>query len=285
MKPDERERLHAMLAEDTGSIDEADDLLPMMQALKRWPAPPIHESEISQLLSALQPEMPETGWRRLWRTLGSSHTLLILRAQIRVISREIWLASALVILLGTLVTLISYDSQADNFTPLVFLAPVVTAIGVSLLYDAEQEPIFELEDSTPPGLSLLLLARMTLIFSFDLALALVGSVILALAHTEISLFPLIMAWLLPMTFLSALAYFLSIVSRNAVFSMAFSLIIWGMHVAFTPAASESGLLYMLSLPGLTDPNMRPVLFTLSALLVGLASQFLQNADQRMESSQ
>jgi hypothetical protein len=265
----EAERLRAMLREDGDSPDEVNDLVNVVSRLKKWDAPAPRPEATARLLDVLSQEMPaparsilpsSSHWYEWW-------PLLLIRSQVRVVRREIWAASALIMLLGTLVTLTSYTSGYGGATPIAILAPVVAALGVALLYDSDVEQMLELEDSTPASVRLLLLARLTLVFGFDLMLALAGSLALVLFHADVSLTPLVLSWLAPMTFLSGLAFLLSIVSGDAIVGSLAGLMIWGAHIWMRSMSQSSVLVYLLSLPGLSALETRPLLFVLTPILV------------------
>ncbi len=280
------EQLRAMLREDTGADDEADELLQVVSRLKDWKAPAADTKLTIRLLEVLEHEMPAVEanipllskhWYEWW-------PLLIMRSQFRVVRREIWAASALIMLLGTLVTLATYNTALGSATPIAILAPLVAAFGVALLYDSDVEHMLELEDSTPASTRLLLLARLTLVFGFDLLLSLIASIVLVLAHADVSLWPLVMSWLAPMTFLSGLAFTLSIFSGDAIAGSLAGLLIWGMHVLFRSVASSEWLPYLLSLPGLSALETRPLLFVLAPLLVVLSLWWVGHNERRIGDS-
>ena len=137
----------------------------------------------------------------------------------------------------------------------MIVAPLVAACGVAFLYGLDADPALELQLATPVSPRLILLARLALLFGFNLAITLVCSVGLALARAQISLLPLIAAWLAPMTFLSALAFLLSVLFFNSLASVLISLLLWiGMalrhFVEFSP---------LRLLPDLLRVDLRPAL--------------------------
>jgi hypothetical protein len=131
------------------------------------------------------------------------------------VHREIWPASALVIGLGYITALIAAQSAV-----IYALAPLVAAGCVSLIYGPENDPAFELALSTPTSPRQILLARLVLVFGYNLGLALAATLALLpfLAGQQVDLLQnvqplfgtLIFAWLAPMTFLSAAALALSL---------------------------------------------------------------------------
>lgn len=260
------------------SFDDLDDenLHDTARFLNLWPAPQPTAAQTAQLIEHLLPEMPR---RSRLREAWEWWPLLLMRAQFRVLRHEIWAASALVIALGVVVTFGSY--QSGSLTPLAALAPVVAALGVALLYDGDLVLVFELEDSTPASVRLLLLTRLTLVFGFNLVLALAGSVLLAAVRADVLLWPLVLSWLAPMAFLSALAFWLSIVTGDSVAGMVFSLLIWGMHVVLRSTPITNPILSVLSLPGLGDAAMRPMLIGVALLLLLVAFWMVGRIERRI----
>jgi hypothetical protein len=277
-----KERLRAMLGEDLDSAEDADALLETVLLLRRWDAPEIHPAQTDSLAQQLAAALPsETLIQRLKRSVSQSWPLQVLWAQVRVVRGAIWWASVLVMLIGTLVTLGTYGQNANTLLPLAVIAPIVTACGVALLYDGETEQMLELENATRVGGVLLLLARLALVFGANLLLALAGSVLLALTHADLSLWPLVMSWLAPMTFLSALAFFLSVASIEPLIGASFSLGLWVVHLSLTTQAGDNLLLSLLSLPGLRVAESRPALFLVSALLVIVALWMMGQSEHRI----
>lgn len=270
------DRLERLLRDDLPDADVRGD---MAQFLRRVPAPQPTAGDTAQLIERLLPEMPRPSRRRALREWWP---LLLLRAQFRIVRREIWAASALVMALGVLVTLASYTGT--GLTPLAALAPVMAAVGVALLYDGDLTLMFELEDSTPASVRRLLLARLTLVFGFNLVLALAGSFLLALVHADVLLWPLVLSWLAPMAFLSALAFWLSVISGDSVTGAVFCLLIWGSHIVLRTAPTPNPIIYMLSLPGLGDAAMRPALIGAALVLLVAAFWLVDRKERRISNA-
>jgi hypothetical protein len=270
----ETDRLQEMLHQDLGEGDEARELSSTVQQLGRWPAPTPTPQETARLIEALRPVLPEQTvrkpgwWCSTFCSLGAGWPWLLLRAQAKVVRGEIWAASALVIALGTLTTLLA-DGEASSVStlPLVLIAPVVAAVGISFLYGAESDPALELELATPTSPRLVLLARLVLVYGFDLGLGLMGSVTLAALMPELSLWPLVTTWLAPMSALSALAFLLTVLSTDATLGTLTSLGLWGLQSVLRIV--DPAFLY-LRLPDLTAPAARPWLWAAALGLGGLA---------------
>ncbi len=164
------------------------------------------------------------------------------------VHREIWLASALVVGLGYIAALVSAHSEF-----VYALAPLVAAGCVSLIYGPENDPAFELALSTPTSPRQILLARLVLVFGYNLGLVLAAALALlpVLAghplqmtqHLGPMLGTLILSWLAPMTFLSAAALALSlwIGAPNAVTA---TYIIWLVYLLSGPLRSPQAGLHL-----------------------------------------
>lgn len=268
-KSSREDRLRALLAEDVDSPEDAESLLLLLTYLEAWSSPSPTSAATSRLVESLLPELPEPDSPLEYGL--SWWPLLLLRAQLRIVRGEIWLATALVMMLGVIVTLATYDPTTTSLLPFTVLAPVMAAVGVALLYDSDIRQMFELEDTTPASARLLLLARLTLVFGFNLLTGIAGSVVLALLQSDLSLWPLILSWLAPMTFLSAFAFFLSVVTTDAFFGIVVGLFVWGGHVLMQLFPHLDNFSFALSLPGLIAAENRPVLFAVALLLVTVAT--------------
>ena len=203
--------------------------------------------------------------RRVWQ---------LLRSQMPLVHREIWPASTLVIALGFVAALLSAHAAF-----IYALAPLVAAACISLIYGAENDPAFELALSTPTSPRQILLARLVLVFGYNLGLALVASVglLLALANQPSPpvLETLVLAWLGPMTFLSAAALVISLwIGASSAISLTY--IAWLAQLLVGPLHSpQSGLILppeaLAALTGYQSFwQATPLLLALSALLFAAA---------------
>ena len=254
------------LSKDTGSPEEAAELSPVILKLLEWKASPptAHETaRLTDILSRLlKARRNSTVSYRLY--LG----WLVLCSQLRVIQYEIWAASFIVMGLGTLVTLgYSISNATDVTLPFVLIAPVAAAAGIAFLYGPSVDPALEIELTTPVSPRQVLVARLVLVFGFDLIFGLVGSAVLSLLRADILFWPLVSAWLAPMTFLSSLAFLMITLTLDPGVSLLACLGLWifenltrlvpGVHVPF-------------SIPDLTSAAIHPWLWLLAVLLSGPA---------------
>ncbi len=143
-----------------------------------------------------QPTAPRLAFRRVTQ---------LLRAQAFLVQREMWPATASVMALGVIIALISKHAEF-----IYFVAPLIAAASLSVLFGPEHDPAHELALSTPTSSWKLLLARLSIVSAYNLMLALAALTFLMIAFPPGLLGTLALGLLAPMAFLSALALLLSI---------------------------------------------------------------------------
>mgnify|MGYP005846755333 CR=1 FL=1 len=249
--------------------------------LRRLSAPPARPEARDRLMSALlaeadhvlparrpTPAIPRLRWG--WLVLG---------AQIRIVHRFTWIASLLVMALGFFVTLMLYRPGTGAELPFVIVAPLVAALGVAFLYGVDIDPALELQLATPVSPRLILLARLTLVFGFNLAVGLACSLALSLFPTGLSLWSIVLSWLAPMAFLSALAFLLSVLFFDPLFSALMSLLIWGVLV-WRRFSDLNAYPFMEYVPNLLAPEFRLLLVVASVAGVVLALWLTDTGERR-----
>jgi hypothetical protein len=166
------------------------------------PAPPhLAERALEQIH---QPAAPRLAFR---------HVVQLLRSQTFLVQREMFPATAAVMALGVIVALISKHAEF-----IYFIAPLMAAASLSILFGPEHDPAHELALSTPTSSWKLLLARLSIVSAYNLLLALAAMLILMIAFPPGLIGTLTLGLLAPMAFLSALALLLSmwIGTNNAI---------------------------------------------------------------------
>lgn len=266
------EEIWRKLQEDTGDRDKGDALRPLAEQMAQWitpvPSPQESESLLQTLLArlpaaspaAMSPHHPITSPMTEW------WPWLLLKGQLRVVRGSLWLAAALLMVLGVLVTLLSGNPNEPTLWFVLF-APLIAAATMSFIYGPDTDPAQELIHATPVPPALLLLSRMLLVFSFDLLLALMGSAALAFTQPDVRFWPLIQSWLAPMTFLSAFAFCLTVFTLKAEAGILFSLALW-----FTQVLLEADMVrvWVWFWPDLLAPAAQPWLWVLALLLGGIS---------------
>jgi hypothetical protein len=158
----------------------------------------------------------------------------LLRAQVFLVHREMWPASAAIMLMGVVIALLSKHIEA-----VYFIAPLVAAASLTVLFGPAYDPAYELVMATPTSPWRILLARLSIVSAFNLLLAMVAGLFLLLIIPPNLFGSLILGWLGPMAFLSTLALLISlwIGTGNAV---TISYFLW--IVQYIPYRSMNNLL-------------------------------------------
>ncbi len=133
------------------------------------------------------------------------HTWQLLRAQAPLARREMWPASAAVMALGVVAALLSKHTEA-----VYFLAPPVAVASMAGLTGPGHDPAYEIILATPTSPWKVLLARLSVVSGYNLLLSLAATLALLAFVPPALLGTLIMGWLGPLAFLSALALLLSL---------------------------------------------------------------------------
>ncbi|MGD0612940.1 MAG: hypothetical protein ABSB41_15685 [Anaerolineales bacterium] len=258
--------LLARLSEDLGSPEEAAELTPVIRRLENWKAPAPAAEDTLRLTGTLYRLL------KVHRKNTLSYRLhlgwLVLRSQPRVVQSELWTASAIVLALGTLVTLAYSHTGGLNVTlPFVLIAPVAAAGGIAFLYGSSLDPALEIELTTPISPRQVLFARLVLVFGFDLLFGLAGSAILSLLRVDISFLPLVSAWLAPMTFLASLAFLLMTMTLDSILNQ---LICLGLWILQNSTRLVPGIRWPFPFPDLTAAAARPWLWLVAVLLFSIA---------------
>ncbi len=131
----------------------------------------------------------------------------LLRVELRLVRPSVWLASLVVMVCAAALAL--SGGSGAGATVLSLVAPLVAVAGVAGVYGPERDPAFEALAVTVTSPRLVLLARVTLVFAYDLALAMAASAVVRVGAPHIGLVDLISGWLGPMTLLSALSLLLA----------------------------------------------------------------------------
>lgn len=220
-------RLLAMLTEDIGSTDDVNAVLPLIVQIRNSPTNILNNSRIGQVSQQAVVVLRTMHRGTRLERFRDWYPILLLKAQLRIVQGEIWVASAFIMIIGVMVTLLmSFSRPASADLPLVLVAPIVAATGISFLYGTDVEQALEIEQATLTSPQIILLLRVMLVFAFDFALGVISSLVLTLVSPSYSLTALIMTWFAPMAFLSALAFLMSIVFGDAGVGTVTSLILW-----------------------------------------------------------
>ena len=200
------------------------------------------------------------------------HFWLVFRAQIPLIHKSIWVASALVCLLGLVLTLLmepqTFLQKHAAANLLVLFIVVVGASGSAFIYGASVDPGFELAIATPTSVRLVMLCRMLLVLGYNVLLGLIASAAFASIYGG-GLWGFMQLWLGPLLFLSSLCLTISLFVSST-FALLCAAVIEGLQTL----PGRLSLLVSLPLPELNLNATSPALFLGALLLIVFAVVFV-----------
>lgn len=206
LEGDQRSMIHAHLA----ACPECQADLELWQAVSA-------EIKTSALLIEAPAGLPERALEKI-HTPGPlvsafQRAAALLGAQLSLVQREIWPSSAAVMGMGAVVGLIS-----ERIEIIYLLAPLVAASTLAFITGPGNDPAQELVLSTPTSPWKILLARMSIVSAYNMLLGTAVSLLLLFVVPPGLLGSIVMGWLGPLAFLSALALLLSLWlgSHNAI---------------------------------------------------------------------
>lgn len=199
---DSVEHLRDALLEQGMGEDEAVDALPALLRMGAWQAPSPSPDEVSRMLAILAPKVPVAAKRRAPSVLWP-----LLWRQARLVHRGLWLASALCVACITLFAAIAPFGR--GISALAFGLPIIAASGIAFVYGSESDPALELARATAFSPRAILLGRVGMVFSFDLALGLGATALVAALHGQ-SVWAATAFWLGPAALLSSGSLLLSL---------------------------------------------------------------------------
>jgi hypothetical protein len=175
--------------------------------LRLWRA--IGEAVVASAASAPAPaRLAERALERIHAPAGPARAFRnawqLLRAQLLLIQPDLWAASAALMLVFIALALL-----AERVEVIYFIAPLIAAGTLSLVFGPEHDPAMEVTLAAPTSAWKILLARLTLVSAYNLFLATGASLAMLLIVPASRFGELVLGWIGPLAFLSALALLLS----------------------------------------------------------------------------
>jgi hypothetical protein len=225
------------------------------------------------------PELPPSGARMVRAVLtrsalapmvtpvhrrGISFAGQLLGVELRLVRPSVWLASLLV--MACAVAMAVTSGHGMGATVLSLVAPLIAAGGVGAVAGPRRDPALEALSVTVTSPRLILLARVTLVFAYDFALAVLASAVVWVAAPQVTLGGLVTGWLGPMTLLSALCLLLAMwTGPNLAMGVAGAL--WALRVLTIglPDLGEGRLAAAMRVVWATNPGSTATTLVLLAL--------------------
>lgn len=197
---------------------------------------------------------------------------LVFRAQIPLIHKSLWIASALVCLFGLVMTVLmaphtlAQRHWAGNL--LVLFIVVVGASGSAFIYGSAVDPGFELAIATPTSVRYMMICRMVIVLGYNFLLGMLASAAFATVYGG-GFWGMVQLWLGPLLFLSSLCLTISLFAGST-----FALICTAIVEALQTFPSTLVSLLGLSLPPLDLGPTSPALVIGALLLLACAVFFI-----------
>ncbi|HET8911951.1 MAG TPA: zf-HC2 domain-containing protein, partial [Ktedonobacteraceae bacterium] len=143
----------------------------------------------------------------------------IFKMQISIVPRSVWWASALVILGGWLLSVVSNwaipGAAVGAASVLNLFSTISAGVGVAMLYGEEHDPTYELTISTPTSIRYVLFSRFLLVLGYNALLSLISSIgIVGLLGGN--LWTVVSLWLGPMLLVASFAMLLAILIGSGI---------------------------------------------------------------------
>lgn len=241
------------------------------------------------LLDRVWAEVDAPAERRRWLPEPVRHTASLLwqltRAQTRLVPRGVWIASALTMAGGILLSLFIAFAPRNPLSAmhaafvLGIFAPLVAAIGAAYVYGPQSDAGLELALATPTSPRVVLLTRLALVVGYDLLLSTVGSLMLV-AVGRGTLASIVGVWIGPLLLLSSVSLVLSLLI-SAVGAVTGAIVMWiSRLVATIPAHSEAFQTAQAPLKAIWQTS--PAVILVALALVALAVLYVPRQERLPE---
>jgi hypothetical protein len=214
----------------------------------------------------------------------ASHVGQLARAQVRLIPRGIWIASALTLFggvcLSLMVALDAGDGRGAERAAIILgiCAPLVAAIGAAYVYGPQSDTGLELALATPTSPRLVLLTRLALVVGYDMALSLLGSLALMIAGRA-GFASIVGVWIGPLLLLSSVSLVLSLL-LSGVAAVTGAIVLWFSRLVSAAIASTGATwLHRLGQPLVAFWQTSPVLIGLALALVAFAVLYVPRQER------
>ncbi|HEY7418419.1 MAG TPA: HEAT repeat domain-containing protein [Ktedonobacteraceae bacterium] len=259
-EPAVRPLLQAALQDTNSSVREV-----AATALSRYNAAlPAHQAEAKT--SALASAAPAARSLLLQRIARS---VLLLKRQVALIHRSLWIGPPLLLLLLGLFSFLGGGLTHDHVHMaslyLALFTTISAAAGTAFIYGGENDPGLELTLSTPTSLRGIMFARFLLVVGYNILLSACASAALGLLHGG-GFWEIMQLWLGPMVLLASFTLTLSMLIGSWI-ALAAALIV-EISQSFAVNAQQHWLQVELSFSG--NWHTTPAILCLAALLIAFA---------------
>ncbi|MEM8531512.1 MAG: hypothetical protein AAGF95_11750 [Chloroflexota bacterium] len=203
---------------------ELGDLEPLMTWLASDTAPEPSTASTEHLLAQLQPHVATRREAPIAPRRGVRGWIALAWSQTTIFEGGFWWASMIIVAIGLLVGVFN----GGPWLALLFVlcAPVLAAFGVALAFQSSSQTLGDLERASPTHPLELLYARLSVVLTINLILALLPLAFVWAEVPSIVLWRLVVIWLGPMCALAGVALYTSM-RWGAIPGMTIPLGLWG----------------------------------------------------------
>lgn len=141
------------------------------------------------------------------------HYSLLFQKQCALLPKSIWIWSSMIILLGTLLSIMALQKVNINIQNatlyLTLFACISASSGTAFLYGGDNDAGLELTLATPTSIRIVMLFRFLLVVGYNLLLSLLASGVLALLHGG-DIWGIIHLWFAPVVVFATMAFSISL---------------------------------------------------------------------------
>jgi len=252
--------------------EELGDVQPLMQRLAQYDVPEPDSERLLASLTLLLKQRRETEPVPIHEPPGRSfHDWLRLAwSQTELLEAPFWWSSLLLTLIGVLLGM-SYGSAAATLC-LMLISPLVAVTGVAYLFRPATRILWELEQLSQVQPLEFLYARLALILTLNLTLAVVLLFVAWTQGLQIVLWRLLLIWFGPMIGLTGIALFCS-VHWNTLAGVIVPMVAWGLlvvagwrEIVLNTSLDLPNVAVFITLLGMSNTLL---LLAVAALVVGL----------------
>jgi hypothetical protein len=206
------EQLAEALREQGAGPEEIADLLPALQRLSEIEAPQPSPADTQRLFAQLMPALPGfSPVRQAIREHRQQHAsrlsglLATARTQVSLFGPSFWLVSALVTLVGAMVSIALPGQELT----LRASGPFLAFLGTIIAFRGMGMGVVECELVCPPSPMQLAMARLVIVLGYDLSLGFALGLALWASGSD-QVLALTLAWIMPLLLVAGLALLLSL---------------------------------------------------------------------------
>lgn len=203
-----------------------DDLKDIEAFLNSYVVNKVDEQKIDSTIDVLKAYMPKVEEQVVVKEITLldkiKENIELVKFQLGLMSKVYFIASLLLILVGTITTIrLNMSIYLSSF----IIAPIPILLGIFEVIKGRDENVWELELSYKNSLREIVLSKLIIINSVSILMSVVISITLNNIYSEINLLKMISIWLIPMFLVGAISLIITSLYRG-INGITLSIVIW-----------------------------------------------------------